>query len=142
MKVHLDATATALATHYALDRDRLLADLARAVERGRYTLQIPLMSEPSFRETLPMQPVSPPVLRFELCGGAHDGPVFTARAEGDVSSVVTAPENEARGRRVSDAAARLARGERPTPEEALAACDGDEVSARRMLAVYDRLKGE
>lgn len=142
MKIYLNPTATALVTHYALDRDRLLADLARAVEGGRYALQIPLMSEPSFREALPMQPVSPPVLRFELCGRAHDGPVFTACVEGDVSSVAVASENGVHGRRVNEAAARLARGERPTWEEAVAACDGDEVAARRLLAVYDRVKGE
>jgi hypothetical protein len=62
--------------------------------------------------------------------------------EGNASGVATTSENETRGRHVSDAAARLARGERPTPEEALAACDGDEVAARRMLAVYDRLLEE
>ena len=89
-----------------------------------------------------MQPVSPPVLRFEPCGRAHDGPVFTARTEGDVSSVAVASENETQGCRVNEAAARLARGERPTWEEAVEAFGGDEVAARRLLAVYDRVKGE
>lgn len=136
MKIYLNATATALAAHYALDRDRLLVDLAHAVERGQYTLQIPL-APPLCGASFDL-----PVLRFDLCGRAHDGPVFTARTEGDVSGLTVASENETQGRRVSDAAARLARGERPTPEEALAACDGDEVAARRLLAVYDRVKGE